>query len=182
MPQPIHRQLLALYLARLDLIESHMENLDRLIVEAMAAHQHAIVRLAELPGLGIDSAQQIIAEIGPQSCRVSLRGSTGPLGWRLPKGVRRAPVYPVAIVQPKEPVPCVGSLTNSLMRCQEGGLSAPNCLPPAIFTFRVRKGCLGCRPSPLSTDLEGPSRRRLLRGILLGLPLRSHSSEDDSGS
>lgn len=33
----------------------------------MKAHQNAIVRLAELPGLGIDSAQQIIAEIGPKA-------------------------------------------------------------------------------------------------------------------
>jgi transposase len=66
-PQPIHRQLLSLYLARLDLIESQMASLDRMIAEAMKAHEQAIVRLAELPGLGIDSAQQIIAEIGPQA-------------------------------------------------------------------------------------------------------------------
>lgn len=38
-----------------------------MIVESMKAHQDAIVRLAELPGLGIDSAQQIIAEIGPRA-------------------------------------------------------------------------------------------------------------------
>src|SRR3954452_23824028 len=61
-PQPIHRELLSLYLARLDLIESHMENLNRMIAEAMKAHQNAVVRLAELPGLGTDSAHQIIAE------------------------------------------------------------------------------------------------------------------------
>jgi transposase len=66
-PQPIHRQLLSLYLARLDLIESQMASLDRMMAEAMKAHEQTIVRLAELPGLGIDSAQQIIAEIGPQA-------------------------------------------------------------------------------------------------------------------
>ena len=66
-PQGIHRKLLSLYLTRLDLIESQMASLDKLIAEAMKAHQDAIVRLAELPGLGIDSAQQIIAEIGPQA-------------------------------------------------------------------------------------------------------------------
>jgi transposase len=66
-PQLIHRQLLSLYLARLDLIESQMASLDSMIAEAMKEHQQAIVRLAELPGLGIDSAQQIIAEIGPQA-------------------------------------------------------------------------------------------------------------------
>jgi transposase len=66
-PQAIHRHLLSLYLARLDLIESQMTSLDSMIAEAMKAHQDAVVRLAELPGLGIDSAQQIIAEIGPQA-------------------------------------------------------------------------------------------------------------------
>jgi transposase len=66
-PQPIHRQLLSLYLARLDLIESQMASLDRMMAEAMKAHEQTIVRLAELPGLGIDSAQQIMAEIGPQA-------------------------------------------------------------------------------------------------------------------
>jgi transposase len=54
-------------LARLDLIESQMASLDRMMAEAMKAHEQTIVRLAELPGLGIDSAQQIIAEIGPQA-------------------------------------------------------------------------------------------------------------------
>jgi transposase len=60
-----HRALLQLYLQRLDLIEEHMTKLEGLIAEAMKAHQDAVLRLAELPGLGIDSAQQIIAEIGP---------------------------------------------------------------------------------------------------------------------
>jgi transposase len=66
-PQPMHRQLLSLYLARFDLIESQMASLDKMIAGEMKVHQDAVVRLAELPGLGIDSAQQIIAEIGPQA-------------------------------------------------------------------------------------------------------------------
>jgi transposase len=64
---PLHRNLLKLYLQRLDLIEAQIANLDSMIAEAMKAHEEAIVRLAELPGLGIDSAQQIIAEIGPHA-------------------------------------------------------------------------------------------------------------------
>ena len=38
--------------------------LNSLIVQAMKPHQDVVVRLAEVPGLGIDSAQQIIAEVG----------------------------------------------------------------------------------------------------------------------
>jgi transposase len=52
-------------LARLELLEAQMDTLDQLIAGALTAHQAAITRLAELPGLGVDSAQQIIAEIGP---------------------------------------------------------------------------------------------------------------------
>ena len=33
----------------------------------MKVHEDAVVRLSELPGLGVDSAQQIIAEIGPRA-------------------------------------------------------------------------------------------------------------------
>jgi transposase len=64
---PLHRQVLALYLARLELIESQVHQLEQLIAEAMQAHSEAIARLAELPGLGVDSAQQILAQIGPQA-------------------------------------------------------------------------------------------------------------------
>jgi transposase len=66
-PQPMHRQLLSLFLTRLELIESQMATLETMIGEGMKAHQEAIIRLAEMPGLGVDSAQQIIAEIGPQA-------------------------------------------------------------------------------------------------------------------
>ncbi len=64
---PLHRQVLALYLAWLELVEAQMGTLEQLIAEAMQAHSEAIARLAELPGLGVDSAQQILAEIGPQA-------------------------------------------------------------------------------------------------------------------
>jgi len=66
-PQPAHRTLLALYLQRLDLIEAQIAELERMIADAMKAHEAAIVRLSELPGMGVDSAQQIIAEIGPHA-------------------------------------------------------------------------------------------------------------------
>jgi transposase len=66
-PHPVHRQLLSLYLARFGLIELQMASLDKMIAGELKAHHDAVLRLAELPGLGIDSAQQIIAEIGPHA-------------------------------------------------------------------------------------------------------------------
>lgn len=62
---PLHRQILKLFLDRLDLIEQQMEILHRQIAQALHRHQQAVLRLAAVPGLGVDAAQQIIAEVGP---------------------------------------------------------------------------------------------------------------------
>ena len=64
---PLHRQILGLALARLELIESPMAQLAQRIAQALQEHAAAITRLAEVPGFGVDSAQQIIAEIGPEA-------------------------------------------------------------------------------------------------------------------
>ena len=62
--QPMHREMLALQLERLQLIDTQIAKLNNLIAQAMKPHQEAVMRLAEVPGLGVDSAQQIIAEVG----------------------------------------------------------------------------------------------------------------------
>jgi len=51
----------------LDLIESQMATLESSIAQVLQAHQEAVGRLVEVPGVGVDSAQQIIAEIGLQA-------------------------------------------------------------------------------------------------------------------
>ncbi len=64
---PLHRQILRLFLERLDLIERQMAELHRAAATALQPHQAAVVRLAAVPGFGPDSAQQVIAEVGPQA-------------------------------------------------------------------------------------------------------------------
>jgi transposase len=66
-PQPMHREMLGLQLERLQLIDRQIEKLNGLIAQAMKPHQEAVIRLAEVPGLGVDSAQQVISEIGVQA-------------------------------------------------------------------------------------------------------------------
>lgn len=61
---PMHRQMLALQLERLQLLDEQIAKLNTLTAQTMESHQDTVVRLAEVPGLGIDSAQQIIAEVG----------------------------------------------------------------------------------------------------------------------
>jgi transposase len=62
---PVYRRLLAMTLDELDVIEAHMGQLDEELARLLRAHQPAVERLAAVPGLGVDSAQQIIAEVGP---------------------------------------------------------------------------------------------------------------------
>jgi transposase len=61
---PLHQQLLALYLERLAMLDRHVQQLEQLAAQAMHAHRDAVLRLAEVPGLGLESARQIVAEVG----------------------------------------------------------------------------------------------------------------------
>jgi transposase len=63
-PEPIHREVLKLYLQRLQLLDQQILSLDILVAKELKKHQDAVLRIAEMPGFGADSAQQIIAEIG----------------------------------------------------------------------------------------------------------------------
>jgi transposase len=46
-------------------IEAHIRHLDEELAQLLREHQDAVQRLAAVPGLGVDSAQQIITEVGP---------------------------------------------------------------------------------------------------------------------
>ena len=43
--------------------------------ELLLKHSDAVARLAEIPGLGVDSAQQIIAEVGPEAATFATAGN-----------------------------------------------------------------------------------------------------------
>ena len=62
---PVYRQLIGMALADLHLIEQQIRRLDQELARLLGPHQGAVERLAAVPGLGVDSAQQIIAEVGP---------------------------------------------------------------------------------------------------------------------
>lgn len=64
---PLHCRLLRLSLDRVEQIDQQIGELDMDLGQAMQAHQEAIARLVALPGLGVDSAQQVIAQIGPEA-------------------------------------------------------------------------------------------------------------------
>jgi len=62
---PVYRRLLHMALDELRLLEEQIAQLDEVLAGLLRNHQDAVQRLAAVPGLGVDSAQQIIAEVGP---------------------------------------------------------------------------------------------------------------------
>lgn len=65
--KPVYRQLLKQSLEELHLLDKQIRELEQVLATLLSQHQDAVQRLAEVPGLGADSAQQIIAEIGPEA-------------------------------------------------------------------------------------------------------------------
>src|SRR5713226_5652146 len=64
---PVYRRLLKMGLEELRLIDEQIGKLDQEMANLLSEHQDAVQRLAEVPGLGVDSAQQIMAEVGPRA-------------------------------------------------------------------------------------------------------------------
>ncbi len=65
--QPIHRRLLTQLLDRIELIDRQIEELNQMAAAQMQTYQEAVTRLIEIPGIGAEAAQEILAEIGPQA-------------------------------------------------------------------------------------------------------------------
>jgi transposase len=61
----VYRRLLKMALEELRLIDEQIGELDKEMASLLSQYQDGVQRLTEVPGLGVDSAQQIIAEVGP---------------------------------------------------------------------------------------------------------------------
>jgi transposase len=61
---PVYRRLLKMALEEFRFVEQQIGQLEQEMASLLSQHQDAVQRLAEVPGLGVDSAQQIIAEVG----------------------------------------------------------------------------------------------------------------------
>jgi len=60
----VYRRLLKMALEELKLMEEQMEQLDREAASLLKEHQDTVQRVAEVPGFGVDSAVQMMAEVG----------------------------------------------------------------------------------------------------------------------
>jgi transposase len=62
---PVYRRLIKMTLEEVRFIDEQIDVLDREMAGLLSQHQDAVQRLAAVPGFGVDSGQQIIAEVGP---------------------------------------------------------------------------------------------------------------------
>jgi transposase len=77
-------------LEQLQFLEQQIGQLDQEMATLLSQHQDAVQRLAEVPGLGVDSAQQIIAEVGPTAATFPSEKQLS-LWWASALATRRVP-------------------------------------------------------------------------------------------
>jgi transposase len=63
----VYRRLLKMALEELKFIEEQVEQLEKEASKLLTRHQDAVQRVAAVPGFGVDSAIQMIAEVGPEA-------------------------------------------------------------------------------------------------------------------
>jgi transposase len=62
--EPLHRAVLKLHLARLQLLDEQIQALDGHLAQCLKKHEDAVKRVTEMPGFLVDAAQQMVAEVG----------------------------------------------------------------------------------------------------------------------
>lgn len=88
---PVYRRLIGMALAELHIIDEQIPQLDQEMATLLAAHRDAVQRLAEVPGLGADSAQRSSPKSGRQRRRFP-RPNTWPPGWAPAPVMKKAQV------------------------------------------------------------------------------------------
>lgn len=63
----VMRQLLQMLLEQVEMLDGQLEKLAGLTAQAMSPWQEAVVRLVKIPGIRTLTAQQVLAETGPQA-------------------------------------------------------------------------------------------------------------------
>ena len=160
---PVYRRLLKLTLEELRVIEDHLGQLDQQMADLLAAHHDAVQRLAEVPGLGVDSAQQIIAEVGATAATFPSAEASRLLDGRLSRqrGERRRELQPSL----PERQPPDATRPQSSRECRGEGQrdDLRHRLPPARPAARTCASDRRHHSPAVSFDLEDPARARALR-------------------
>jgi transposase len=159
----VYRRLLKMASEELRLIDEQIGKLDQEMANLLSEHQDAVQRLAEVPGLGVDSAQQIIAEVGPRAETLSLWEMSLLLGGCLPgrRRERRRELQPP--VSEGQPPHAARSQPDGQRRSQDQRQHLRDRVSPLGPTPGTQSSHRGHCPSTVSPDLADPTPGSPLR-------------------
>ena len=157
-PEPMHVEILKLYLERLKLLDRQIESLDRMAAQALKKHEEAVIRLAQVPGLGVDSAQQIIAEVGVDVKAFPSATQFASWAGAIPGSEESAEKEPQFAVPEGQQVPAADSDPGSAGSGQKKELPLPECVPQTHAPLGLQRRTLGHRPQALPPGLEDSAR------------------------
>ena len=170
---PVYRRLLKMMLEELRLIEQQMDQLDHEMAELLSPHRDVVQRLAEVPGLGVNSAHQIIAEVGAVAAtfpseKHSFRKAPCFLGWGMPGSRRKRRHLGEQPVSEGESFHAASSQSGGPCRNQSQGQHIRTSVSAATAAFGLQTSPLGHCPPSMSADLEDFASRCALRGTRPG--------------
>jgi hypothetical protein len=134
-------------------VEQQIGQLDQEMASLLRQHQDAVERLAGVPGLGVDSAQQIIAKVGAKA-------ATFPSAEKLSSWVGACPGEEVRGREPQptlaegQPPDAPRSQSSGECRCQTQGEHLRDRVPSSSAAPRTQQNHRRDCPSPLSPDLD----------------------------
>jgi transposase len=160
---PVYRRLLKLTLEELRVIEDHLGQLDQQMADLLAAHHDAVQRLAEVPGLGVDSAQQIIAEVGATAATFPSPKHLASWMGACPGNEESAGVNYSHRCPKRQSSDAPRPQSSRQCRCQGQGDDLRRRLSPHRPTPRPCPGHRGDHAPVVSVDLEDFARARAVR-------------------
>jgi transposase len=158
----VHRLLLGQLIQRWTMIRQQINDLNREAAQRMQSHTAAIQRLIEVPGIGAEAAQEILAELGPLA--VAFASSSNLASW-----IGVCPGMQESAGQNHSGRCAKGNRYIRRVLCQVApsrrphqGVSPPSGLPEADRSSRLQQSRLGHRPQDHHYHMEHPAPRRSL--------------------
>jgi transposase len=151
------QELLTLWLEHVALLDRQIARMEALTVAALREHQEAVARLTEVPGISLNTALGIVAEVGPRGRHLRQRGGFSFLGRGLSGTEReRRGQSRRGLAQGQS------AFTRLAGAGRAGGgqnqrQPSPVSVPPLGPSARISKSHLGHRPPPMPHHLENPA-------------------------
>ena len=176
---PVYRRLVKLTLDELRTIEDHLAQLDQQMAQLLAHHHDAVQRLAEVPGLGVDSAQQIIAEVGASAAAFPSAKQLASWMGACPGNEESAGVELQSPLPQRQSTDAPRAESGRQRRGEGEGDDLRDRVSPARPAPRTRASHRCHRPPALSSDLEDSARGHSVRGTR---PRRQRGGEEGAGA